>query len=377
MPVPQTIHDLLESLDTNPMMPPTILYNEGWMLRMILDVAVKRILIDPIPHNSTWYSEAQLRTPFGKSRGTQFESNTHADGVVGDFIQIQDTRSGLQLAREAKSFVVLEAKMYSPLRRGTKNAPNFDQAARNVACMAYALQQADRPPADLKTVGFYVVAPEAQISGGLFDSAMSPVSMRNRVSERISHFTGTAREDLLKWQTEWFEPLLSQMERENTLRCISWEELIETVCRNDSKIGERFRDFYQKCKQHNAPLAPAGELMGLPVRGKEYSLRSGNFKGQRVRVCSSGRINSRVHFGQCNGDAFLVPNENLVPVPDAEQTPPPADPIRDRTYSWEVEDAAPVLVRVIAVGECNSRVVRVTGENQSFKVPNHQLRLVN
>jgi hypothetical protein len=58
-------------------------------------------------------------------------------------------------------FVVIEAKMFSNLSRGTKNALEYDQAARNVACMAHTIAKSGIQVDDLKSVGFFVIAPAA------------------------------------------------------------------------------------------------------------------------------------------------------------------------------------------------------------------------
>jgi PIN domain nuclease of toxin-antitoxin system len=56
---------------------------------------------------------------------------------------------------------VIEAKMFSNLSRGTKNALEYDQAARNVACMAHTIAKSGIQVDDLKSVGFFVIAPAA------------------------------------------------------------------------------------------------------------------------------------------------------------------------------------------------------------------------
>lgn len=45
--------------------------------------------------------------------------------------------------------------MFSALSSGVKNAPLFNQAARNAACMAEVLRREHQSPADLRHVGFY------------------------------------------------------------------------------------------------------------------------------------------------------------------------------------------------------------------------------
>jgi hypothetical protein len=58
--------------------------------------------------------------------------------------------------------------MFSPLSGGTKRAAQFDQAARNVACIAELLHRAKRAPRTMDRLGFVVLAPAQQINAGVF-----------------------------------------------------------------------------------------------------------------------------------------------------------------------------------------------------------------
>ena len=211
MQLPKRLVTLLTDLGgDNHRMPPTLLYNEGWLLRLLLDAA-QRGLIPSIPPAKNWFSEAQLPTPFGRACGQLSESNTHADGVMGDFVVTKDTKSGLKLSEGAARFEVFEAKMYSPLSSRTKNAAGYDQAARTVACMAYTLKQLGGERAKSVCVKFHVVAPRLQIDNGLFTAVMKPDSIRARIEERISQFVGRVRDDLNVWRDQWAWPLLEKL----------------------------------------------------------------------------------------------------------------------------------------------------------------------
>ncbi len=378
MVVPKQILNLLCQLNSDERrLPATVIYNEGWMLRLVLDAGSRGLLPSYMENRSFWFSEIQLRTPFGRARGPKFESNTHADGVVGDFRVDADTRSGLDLSNSANSFLVFEAKMYSPLSGGTRHAPGFDQAARTVACMAYALQSAGRHPKDVKRLGFYVVAPQQQISGSIFDLQMTAESIRARIEDRIRDFSGIVRNHLEIWRDDWAWPLLDELANNQSLECVAWEYLIQEVARSDPDEGETIRSFYEKCKQYNLPIARRTEACGRPVRGKEYMVRGGRRAGQRVRVCSCGNTNSRVYATSERDDAFLVPNEGLEPIRDTDQTPAPPDPVVGYEYWWTRLGEEAVQVRILNIGECNSRVMRSDGTGESLKVPNHQLCPVN
>ena len=86
------IHELLSRCGTaRSVLPPTELYNEGWMLRLVLDwfdrnrqAEQHELGFEP---GATWYSEALLPSRFlPLVRGDSLaESFTHADGVIGHF----------------------------------------------------------------------------------------------------------------------------------------------------------------------------------------------------------------------------------------------------------------------------------------------------
>jgi len=106
--------------------PPTLLYNEGWMLRLVLDYysnnsgsANELSFID----NSKWYSELLLPSPFSpRYRGDKLgEGYTHADGVIGNFIIQNHGKGDIKLEKTVMQFKVIEAKKYSPLSKGTSN----------------------------------------------------------------------------------------------------------------------------------------------------------------------------------------------------------------------------------------------------------------
>jgi len=70
--------------------PANLLYNEGWLLRLVLAAAGRgiRCLPDAFEPGACWFTEARLYTPFQpRTRGdTLGESVTHADGVIGHFV---------------------------------------------------------------------------------------------------------------------------------------------------------------------------------------------------------------------------------------------------------------------------------------------------
>lgn len=153
-------------------MPATALYNEGWMLRLLLDWFAKN---SPPNHplsfyeGARWYSEPLLPTQFAaRTRQDQLaETSTHADGVIGHF-DLRDGRGDIALSEGGQQLVVAEAKMFSGLSSRTKRAEGYDQAARNVACIANLLSLAGTTPENIQKLAFYLIAPQSQWDRGVF-----------------------------------------------------------------------------------------------------------------------------------------------------------------------------------------------------------------
>ena len=240
--------DILASAGTpTPTIRPTALYNEGWMLQLILDWAhdhapeTHRLAFLP---EARWYTEALLRPQFlARWRGDDLaESWSNADGVIGHFDIGTSGKGDLTLREAARQLVVVEAKMFSELSSGTKNAHGYDQAARTVACVAEALRWADIPPQQMARLGFFVAAPKSQIERGVFRDLVTKDSIRLCVQDRVAAYRG-ARD---AWFDDWFIPTLDAID----LGVLSWEVLLEG-------LDPSYRAFYYQCLVHNGPKVSA------------------------------------------------------------------------------------------------------------------------
>lgn len=230
-------------------MPPTHVFNEGWLLRATLDWFADHPHIEhmlAVPEGTRWYSEALLPSQFlPRRRGDPLaESYTHADGAIGDFDIGNSGEGDLALRPGARRFIVVEAKLNSKLSSGTKNAPGYDQAARNVACIAHVLSLASRPPDEMATLGFFVIAPISQIKEGLFEAELSKEGMRDKVSRRVAAY-GDAKKS--EWLSRWFIPTLHRTE----IASLSWEDLGSFIAKHDAAAGESFLAFYTRCLEYN------------------------------------------------------------------------------------------------------------------------------
>lgn len=227
---------------------PTQIYEEGWLLRIILDwFAHTETPAHALSfaEGATWFSEAMLPSAFPpRFRGDPLsEGRTNADGVIGHFTIGDDGKADLNLTPSATQFMVLEAKLFSPLSKGTTRAPDFDQAARNIACIAEVLHRADRAPAQLDQLAFYVLAPAVQINSGFFATAMQPNSVISKVAARVAGYEG----DKDAWHERWFAPLMQQL----TIQAISWEAIIAHIETHDAHSAAAISTFYARCLDVN------------------------------------------------------------------------------------------------------------------------------
>ena len=224
--------------------PPTLLFNEGWLLRIILDWFSRNPVDDFVlgfSPEATWFSEALLPTPFKAlfKGDPHAEARTHADGVIGHIFVGEQGKVDLSLAPKASQFVALEAKIGSPLAAGIKAAPTYDQAARTVACMAEVLRLANRPPPTMSSLGYYVLAPKEKIDAGLFEEALDPPAIRRKVEARAAEQSDGKRD----WLSDWFAPLMDSIR----ISALAWEAVIQRVADQDKRSAKAIAHFYESC----------------------------------------------------------------------------------------------------------------------------------
>jgi hypothetical protein len=241
---------LLRSLTgEQPVLPPSELYCEGWLLRIILDwYSSQKVSGDPLafPERGRWFSEARLPSTFRpRKRGDLLgEARSRADGVIGHLVIGGSTKAGLRLAPDATCFIVIEAKMSSGLSPRVTHMAGFDQAARSIACIAEVLRRAERPAASLARLAFYVVAPRTQVSKGKFAKLLDRTRVNETVQARVQNYQGEQDQ----WYAEWFRPTLERIE----VDAIAWEDVIGSIAQQDGLSGAELRAFYDLCLTYNA-----------------------------------------------------------------------------------------------------------------------------
>lgn len=241
--------DLLSAYDPeSPNFRPTEIYNESWLVKLIMSQA-SLIPADDHPLSffpgSSWYSEALLPTVFkARTQGDPLsESRTNADGVIGHFRIGHKAKADFELLENPGQFTVVEAKVGAPLSSGVIHAKYFDQAARNVACMAECLALANLNPASLERLGFIVLAPAKAIDEGTFAEKMTKTSIQSKTEQRVTAYQG----DLDRWFQEKFLPTLERVQ----LHSLSWEDSIDWIRAHNPQAAAQLDDFYQLCLKYS------------------------------------------------------------------------------------------------------------------------------
>jgi hypothetical protein len=278
----------LNSLFTNLQGNPTHIYNEGWMLRLVLNwfsAPSRRDIAPPLSMRSDakWYSEAKLSSQF--LHPPLAEGYTTSDAVYGDIAIGNKGKSDVTLINPWRQFVVVEAKMNSLYDTDVTNAKGYNQSARTVACMSKVIElsmpknyatEGERPtnmskllrsgicnsrPPELtiedyirdKEIAFYTLLPRKQIADEpTFKEFTAKEHINKTVEERIALYK---KEEGYKqhyeihqeWKKEVFVPLLEKIE----IKLISWEDVIRFICRYDPRCGEPLDHFYYNCLRYN------------------------------------------------------------------------------------------------------------------------------
>ena len=245
----ERIKAMLEACeDGSAAFPPTELFNEDWLLRIILDWFARQggdhYPLSPLP-GARWFSQAWLPSAFlTRFQGDCLaEARTHADGVLGHFVIGDPGTAALSLAPQAHQFVVLEAKLFARLSAGVRNAPWYDQAARSVACIAESLCRADRHPEEMADLAFLVLAPQARLDDGIFEWDLAFDAIRRKVRRRVEDYAGERD----AWFRDWFEPTWRRIE----VRSMSWEDLINVIAFHSPSDGQVIDSFYGRCLRFN------------------------------------------------------------------------------------------------------------------------------
>lgn len=235
------IIDIINSIDTTqPNVNPTEIYNEGWMTRLLVYYSIQeKSVINGIDFGKikNWTSEALISSPFIEGQNKKLrEGYTHADMAIGDFDVDYIKRGEIGIGDKAKLFGIIEAKMGSNLSKGTKHAPDYNQASRNLACIA---QNTYDKPTD---IFFSVAAPGKKIEK---HDILSQVDLSTMIYQIEARFALYDANDPIRANEQ---QILSKA-KTCKVWVLSYEDWIAQF-QNDS-VRDLLNEFYEKCLDWN------------------------------------------------------------------------------------------------------------------------------
>lgn len=176
-----------------------------------------------------WTSEGLISSPFINFKNNR-EGYTHADIALGDFSIEYKNRGEVIVSPDAKIFGIIEAKMGSNLSQGTTHAPDYNQASRNIACIA-----SSKAPDECQMF-FAVVAPKDMIIKHDINCQLKKNIIINQIKKRFKLSNIVPNDEIIE-RAEKCKIML-----------ISYEDWIKQLNNaNKSDIEE----FYDKCKYWN------------------------------------------------------------------------------------------------------------------------------
>ena len=239
-----TVDTLAKLCDSEPekdggkFMCPTDVYNEGWMLKLTLAFLIgmpdDANLSDDLKQirmaaKAGWMAEGRLHPAF------EHEQCTHADAVLGDIEVDKDKKWCATLKKKATKFVVIEAKLGSDLSKGTKNAKDFDQAARTVACMAY--EMAKKGNQDVPA-SYYLLLPEKNENK---NHDMVKNAKEKAKNEAVSPGNGNHRfRDDPKISIDKFCDSCDSI----TCKMLTWDKIVAEFSKEDSDEAKWLKGYY-------------------------------------------------------------------------------------------------------------------------------------
>jgi hypothetical protein len=142
---------------------------------------------------------------------------------------------------------VVEAKMASLLSSGTTHAKDYNQAARNIACMAFMTINSSASLQSLERISFTLVAPRQRINEGAFTEHLDQDTVRRAVATRCAGFDARS--------VEWFENDFTRFLSRCRISSIAWEDVVEGIAAEDAEFGSHLAEFYSACLRYN-PIVP-------------------------------------------------------------------------------------------------------------------------
>jgi|SRR5690554_3160275 len=237
---------------------PKVIYNETFLLSLImfwfnkqsnfivnsdLDRKICKAL-QLIDDEARFYTRATLETPFKvRKKGEKdplAEASSNVSAVCGHFnVLYGKKKERIVLKQNAKQFIVLETTLDKQLKKGTKKFKTYNQIARDVGCMIQSLSRLENKFLD--HLGLFVIAPEQILKHESF---------------RTYTYKPNIEELVIKRQEGYFEnldfvELFQKLFQRIDVDCISYEDILRYIKKNDSYYSEKLLGFYEICLRFN------------------------------------------------------------------------------------------------------------------------------
>ena len=227
-------------------------YKETWLLRMVLaklyDVTddftgdhaeILEVLRKAV--HVRWISEGGLRPTLEK------EGTTWTDAILGNVALRNDpetekdsgSKRGVEIihGNDNVGVIVIEAKVGSKLASRTSNYNDYDQVARNIACLAQLVMNGENDK-DVAGCRFIVICPHPQSSSDYNEKVFDSLNRNwEDALKKVGDFgkSGDSFVKIKKYHKD--EPELLRISEEISKRSvvISWETIIYTLDNGDLK----------------------------------------------------------------------------------------------------------------------------------------------
>lgn len=250
MSLPPSLHRLIDSSAITPRYPPTSIFNEGWLVRLVMDWFSQHPASGHPLHflsGSTWFSDGLIATPFlPRFRNDPLgEGRAHTSAVFGHIAISRENKVDLVAGTELPQFCVIDARLMNDPNPSQRGFPGFDPSARLVACTAETLRRARIRPEECDSLALFLVAPQERLDRQEFDTAFNLNTIQRKVQRRVKAYEGEKD----AFYREWFLPTLERIE----LELLPWEVVLEEIGAQDPTAGQDIFAFYDACLELNHP----------------------------------------------------------------------------------------------------------------------------
>lgn len=193
------------------------------------------------------YNQATLETPFKvRNKGEKdplAEASPTVSAVVGHFkVLYGKKKERITLLPEANQFIIIETTLNKALNKGTRKFKNYNQVARNISCMIQTISHLDN--IFLDHLGLYVVAPKKMLQQESFKTFTYKQSIDELIKKRVEDY-GEDQEK--KAFLEIFNKIFQRIE----VDCISYEDILRFIKKNDNDYSEMINNFYKVCLRYH------------------------------------------------------------------------------------------------------------------------------